>query len=472
MEAHYVIDFLIFPLPLCHDRRIFVIRNHGDLAGTNSRESTIMDEGVSAPRAQVRIGGREVDVHTGRREAERLSVLKIRAIIKAGQAGRWRDGKCLSLVSKTGFHFYWEHDPIRNGVHYYFSYGNYPEVSLAEAREAAAQDRGALRRGEDPRVAKKAMQSALAHPQMTFRDAYEAWFLWKLPTWRPDSIMAAKNPFDKILIRDLDKIKSIAAKPVNAITSDDAYEILISWGTSQQMHQIRGRLAKAIDYAIARGWRERGLVNPFSWAANLDVRFDQTKPVSVPRPGMGYALMPAFMAGLRAEPTIATMALEILVLSSSRIRTVQLATWAEVDLENLVWIRPAANMKSKNEHVVPITPRMAEIFRYLHSIRVNQFVFPSLRAWRHTPISRPTIRHLMPKPCEIHGLRSDFAMWRQEMTEFDSQAAEVQLDHVIRSAINELIPANKTERVYARSPLLEKRRIMMTAWDAFLTSTV
>jgi hypothetical protein len=66
---------------------------------------------------------------------------QLRSIIRSGEKGRWRDTKtkCLYLESHDGRTFHWVHVPRRNGKTTYHSYGGYPAVPVAEARERAAQ---------------------------------------------------------------------------------------------------------------------------------------------------------------------------------------------------------------------------------------------------------------------------------------------------------------------------------------------
>ena len=56
-----------------------------------------------------------------------------------------------------------------------------------------------------------------------------------------------------------------------------------------------------------------------------------------------------------------------------------------------------------------------------------------------------------------HGFRSSFRTWCAEATNFPSELAELALGHQIGSA---------TERAYARSDMMEKRRRLAAAWAA------
>ena len=58
-----------------------------------------------------------------------------------------------------------------------------------------------------------------------------------------------------------------------------------------------------------------------------------------------------------------------------------------------------------------------------------------------------------------HGLRSSFRDWAAERTDHPREVVEAALAHVV---------GNRTEAVYARSDLFERRRRLMDEWAAYL----
>jgi len=58
---------------------------------------------------------------------------------------------------------------------------------------------------------------------------------------------------------------------------------------------------------------------------------------------------------------VTALMLEWIALSACRTGEVRFAIWDEFDLEQKVWTIPAARMKMRRDHVVPITGRMVEI---------------------------------------------------------------------------------------------------------------
>jgi integrase len=57
----------------------------------------------------------------------------------------------------------------------------------------------------------------------------------------------------------------------------------------------------------------------------------------------------------------------------------------------------------------------------------------------------------------VHGFRSSFRDWAAERTNFPSEVVEMALGHTV---------SDKVEAAYRRGDLFEKRRELMSAWEA------
>jgi integrase len=90
-------------------------------------------------------------------------------------------------------------------------------------------------------------------------------------------------------------------------------------------------------------------------------------------------------------------------------------------------------------------------------------LFPGLRG---KPLSdaamRKYLQQEMGRPSlTVHGFRSTFRDWAAECTNFPREIAEAALAHVLK---------DKTEAAYQRGDMLERRRMLMSAWAEFCTS--
>ena len=160
-----------------------------------------------------------------------------------------------------------------------------------------------------------------------------------------------------------------------------------------------------------------------------------------------------------AQPAV-RLAFEFLVLTAARSDEVRLATWDEIDTAGAVWTVPAARMKAKREHRVPLCGRALEVLDAARTLGDdNRLVFP-MRSRRSIATSTfPKMLRYHEVAAVPHGFRSSFRDWAAEETDHPREVIEAALAHVIQ---------NKVEAAYARSDLFERRRRLMNDWATYL----
>ena len=139
---------------------------------------------------------------------------------------------------------------------------------------------------------------------------------------------------------------------------------------------------------------------------------------------------------------------------------VRLAAWDEMDLDAGVWAIPAARMKAKRDHRVPLSSRALAI---LHDVPRRSdgtgLVFRSLRGKPLSTVTLPRLTKELGIAAVPHGFRSSFRDWAAERTNTPREVVEAALAHTVQ---------NPTEAAYARSDLFERRRRLMDEWAAYL----
>ena len=178
--------------------------------------------------------------------------------------------------------------------------GQYPEVSLAAARERAGAARAQRRAGVNPIAARRAERAAQsARPRARTIGPSRRW-------------PSATSPGTKRAGRTTSTGRSGKARwpptPIRArqpgcggIDRAAVLDVLepIWTRAPETASRLRGRIEIVLDYAAAKGWRTDA--NPARWR---DLRHDlpapkKVKPV-VNQPALPWQQMPAFMAELRA----------------------------------------------------------------------------------------------------------------------------------------------------------------------------
>jgi integrase len=369
--------------------------------------------------------------------------------------GRHGDGRGLYLVvSKTGarkwvFRFTFDGRVTEMGL------GN-AAVSLASAREKAAEARKLVAGGANPIEARREAER-IAAGKPTFGQCADALLVAKSPEWRNDKHRA------QWAMTLAEYARPLRALPVDEIDTEAVLGVLqpLWQAKPETASRLRGRIETVLDAARAKGHIARNEANPARWRGHLDKLLPKRQKLTRGHhAAMAFDDVPEFIAKLRERPAVAAIALEFLILTAARSGEVLGARWAEMDMVAKVWTVPAARMKAGCEHRVPLSGRALAILDEAANGRTGEFVFPGQRSDK--PLSgmamKMLLRRMKAAGVTVHGFRSAFRDWCGEATSFPREIAEAALAHVAGDA---------TERAYRRGDALEKRRKVMEAWAAY-----
>ena len=340
--------------------------------------------------------------------------------------------------------------------------GTVDDVSLAEARDAAAVARKLVRQGVNPIHQRRvARVEAAAQASLTFAQVADAYISAHERSWRNAKHRQQwRNTLDTYADPILGKL------PVSQVKLGDVMRILepLWQDKTETASRLRGRIEAVLDYATARGWRTGE--NPARWRGHLDNLLPARSKVARVE---HHAALPwrdigAFMAALSEEEGISALALRFAILTAARTGEVIGARWSEFDMGEAVWTVPAGRMKAAREHRVPLSERVLDVLREMAKLRTNPnvdgFVFPGGKLGK--PLSSMALLMLLRRmgrgDLTAHGFRSTFRDWCAEATNYPREVAEAALAHTLR---------DKTEAAYQRGDLMEKRRRVMADWTTF-----
>ncbi|CRI66642.1 tyrosine-type recombinase/integrase [Thiocapsa roseopersicina] len=340
--------------------------------------------------------------------------------------------------------------------------GGYPAVTLAEARQRAAEARELRRQGIDP-IEHRAQ--ALAHenaPEVvpTFTQAAAAFIRLNRHGWNNRKHARQWTATLKTYARPI-----LGNRPVDKVTTEHILTVLKPiWTTkTETAKRVQGRIENILDFAAARQWRDPA--NPARWRGHLDKLLPKPTKVKTVRqqPALPYQDVGAFLVELRRLTSVSARALELLILTACRTGEVLGAQWTEIDLPARVWTIPAARMKGNREHRVPLSDAAMAVIETLPRIVNHPYVFPGAKHGR--PLSNMALLQVMRGlgygvggtrgDAVPHGFRSSFRDWAGEVSSFPNHVCEMALAHVI---------GNKAEKAYRRGDLFDKRRAMMQQW--------
>ncbi|PBB80909.1 integrase [Mesorhizobium sp. WSM3879] len=373
------------------------------------------------------------------------------------KTGIYSDGDGLFLRVRKGGSRQWFFIYKRDGKRTELGLGGYGQgtapVSLALAREKADALRQRLARGEELRVETKPVPRVI-----TFEHCMGELLKARAGDWKNSKHKAQWE----MTLREY--AQPLHALPVADIALGDVKECLLPhWQKRPETaDRLRSRIQAVIDYGIAHGWRTAG--NPARWRGLLDKVMPKRQKLSRGHhAALAYADTPKMMAKLRQSTGTAARAVEFLALTATRSGEVRGAKFPEIDTKAKTWTIPAERMKAGKEHVVPLTDRALALVEIMRQRATSDLLFGG--GVEDRPISDTAmikaLRLASPdKAATLHGLRSSFRDWCGDCTSFERDVAEAALAHTIR---------DKTEAAYRRNTALEKRRELMTAWEAYLS---
>jgi integrase len=175
--------------------------------------------------------------------------------------------------------------------------------------------------------------------------------------------------------------------------------------------------------------------------------------------------VPLFLSRLRdyqGDPTTQA-ALELLALTAVRPGELRGAQWCEIDEGRALWRIPAARMKMKTEHTVPLSSQALAVLQRLKPITGHgALVFPS-PFYPGKPISDGTLNSALARmgykgTATAHGFRTLFSTCANEHG-WNSDVIEKQLAHEDRDEVR---------GAYNRAQWVDERRRMMQWWGDYL----
>lgn len=392
--------------------------------------------------------------------ARPIHKLSARGVATSTKTGLYSDGGGLYLqVSRSGSKS-WIYRFMMNRKVRDMGLGSVLDFTLAEAREKARDCRRLVHEGIDPieeRNERRHNNVARQNSSRTFKDCAEEYLRVHSPAWKNKKhIQQWENTLTTYAYPRLGKL------PVQKITTEHVTAALLPIWTvkTETATRLRGRIERILDWATVQSLLEGA--NPARWKGHLDNvlpapnKLKKVKHFSA----LPYADLPDFLRKLQTQQSVSAAALTFLILTASRSGEVRLAIWSEIDLAKRVWTIPADRMKAGREHTIPLCNEAIQIIERMQPLHQSPYVFSGISPGR--PMSDMTLtkclRRMEYPDITVHGFRSSFRDWAGETTNFGRDVIEAALAHQLK---------DKTEAAYYRSNLLDKRRLLMRAWEQF-----
>jgi integrase len=395
-----------------------------------------------------------------------LTDTKIRNTKPGDKPVKLPDGQGLYLDvrpsgSKIWRYRYWI-TPEKDGI---FTIGEYPGVSLADARKEREWAREQVKQGLNPTQVREAERlERMGEHANTFEAVAREWMEHNREHW---SAHYAKQVED-YLVRDVfPKIGAFPIRMVKAAHILERIRAVEKRGASTIAVLIRQWSGQIFRYAVAT---LRADSDPASALAGALKR----KPVRH-NPPLSKEDIPAFMAQLGQYGGYlgTVIALRLMMLTFVRTQELRMAEWTEFDLDAAEWRIPAGRMKMKKQmkvgeaHIVPLSRQAVALLRELHTLSGGRrYLFPNMRSPKTcmtaTTVNRALERMGYAGKFSGHGFRSTASTLLHELG-WRSDVIERQLAHAER---------DKVKAAYNHAEYMPERRDMMQAWSDWIDALV
>jgi integrase len=360
-------------------------------------------------------------------------------------------GLYLEVTPKGGK--YWRLKYRFDGKEKRLAFGVYPEVTLKEAREKRDEARKLLSQGIDPSAERKATKTADSE---TFEAIYREWLERFSPRW---ALSHKQNIIRRI---EKDILPWLGARPIAELKAPEllaALRRIEARGALESAHRTKQAVGQVFRYAVATGRAERdptadlrGALPP-SAKGNFAAITEPKAIGDLLRAIDGYEGSFVVRCALRLAPLV--------FVRPSELRG---AEWSEIDFERAEWRIPAARMKMRDAHIVPLSTQALAILEELRPVTgAGRFLFPGERS-KDRPMSNGTVNAALRRmgygsdEMTGHGFRTTACSILNEQG-WNRDAIERQLAHAER---------NKVRAAYHRAEHLPERRRMMQAWADYL----
>lgn len=334
---------------------------------------------------------------------------------------------------------------------------------LADARIDAMNLRAKARKGEDILAERRAQKEAQARgPVPTFEEAALTVHGTLAETFESETHAYNWKQSLKTYVFPV-----FGKKTVDRVDSADVLQAIgpIWTEKADTAGRILRRVKTVFDYCIVKGHRtvdvngvKVTMPNP---CAAIRMALPKQNKKENHHEALPFAELPPFIEAMHKTNSALTvkLAFEFLILTAARTGEVLNARWNEIDLESRVWSIPAARMKMKTAHKVPLSARSIEILKLAKQFNDAEFVFPGRSAGQ--PLSQMAflmvLRRMGYDGLTAHGFRATFKTWAEEKTKFDSLVIEASMAHAVKGI----------ERHYLRTTFMDERRKLMDAWTRF-----
>lgn len=382
-----------------------------------------------------------------------LTDIAVRKAATKDKPYKLSDSRGLYLVINPNGSKLWRFDYKFEAKRKTASFGKYPEVGLAEARNKHQDFRKMVGGGVDPLLVKKQERAAVP----TFAEVGRRWLAKQRKSWVPkyygriekrleDDIFT--TPLGLMVITDIEPPELL--KYIRRIENRGALE------TARRISNHCGAIFR---FGIAEGICQR---DP---SADIRDAFE-ARPAVRHQPSIAEKELPEFLSRMNSsdleDDTHDALLMVLLTIGrTDEIRFADADEFEDLDEAEPMWRIPPARMKMSRPHLVPLSRQAVEVVKRRLAKNPRGLLFA--RDTVSKTISENTMLYALYRMgyhsrATVHGLRGTFSTIAHE-NEWESDWIEMCLAHD---------QDNKVKAAYNSAKYLKQRRTLLQWWADYL----
>lgn len=315
-----------------------------------------------------------------------------------------------------------------HGVEKKLALGRYPDLSLADARKARDTARAAKVAGDDPAALKRRERIAAKLAAGTTFGAVALEYIEKAEREGRSPATVSKLRWAREWLQP-----AIGHRPVDQVEPHELLAILKKQearGNLETAKRTRAFASRVFRYAVAtaRAKSDPAALLLGAIAApkvkHLAAILEPKRVGELLRAIDGYSGYPVTRLALSLSPRVFVRPGEL-----------RQAEWSEIDFDAGVWRIPAARMKQRREHVVPLSRQSLAILKEAQALTSDhRYVFP-VQGGRDKPMSENAVTGALrrlgfgPDEMTAHGFRAMASTLLNESGKWSPDAIERALAH-------------------------------------------
>ena len=345
--------------------------------------------------------------------------------------------------------------------------GPYPQTSLAEARQRAAEWAALRKTGADPQLTDQRVRQKLAEADAAHRaaDSFEA---LAHEYFRRHVAKRYKNPDYFLWKLEKHALPYIGKRKLKELTRADIALVInrvVDSGARVMANRVLNDVKLVLAYAVEQGHIEMSPAAMMTRRGAGGHEPSRDRALSLPEVGQFLSLLRSEAEQKRGISWQVREVLRWLLLTGQRITESLLMEWSHIDRDAGFWFIPKENTKPGRDHRVHLTPQMIEVLDRIEQVNANpRFVFAAADD-AVQPVTRHAVERALARVFHEDKLTVEKFTPHDLRRTVTTRLADLGVaPHIAEKIANHQMAG--TMAIYNRAEYLPERKAALELWNA------